>query len=86
MESIAIMKNSENVEQRRLKVLLAILCVLVVIAIFVYYNKNFIIVQEASKVPNMYETVENVREIFRNMNKIVGDLGESDNNNSTHQL
>ena len=85
MEYTTIMKNSEKVESMRLKVLLAVLCLFVGIAVFVYYSKNYNIVKEPSTDIKMYENVENVREIFRDIHQIIGDSAESDNNNWTHQ-
>ena len=73
MEYTTIMKNSEKVESMRLKVLLGILCLFVGMAVFVYYRQHYNIVKEPSTDIKMYENVENVREIFRDINQIIGD-------------
>ena len=79
------MKNLKKVESRRGKLLLAILGLFVGLAVFIHYSHNYNIIREESGDIKVYENVESVLEIFKDMKEIIDDSAEWDNNNWIHQ-
>ena len=67
------MKNWEKVDSGRGKLLLATICLFVGIAVFINYSHNYSPIREESIDIKAYENVESVREIFRDINEIIGD-------------